>query len=116
MTMKDQIYSALEALVAGRVYTGAPPKDVVAPYIKYQRVGGDPVNYTEGSIPDRKNARVQVNVWAASMAIADPLAVQAENILRQSTSLQVSVLTEVLDTYDEETTLRGTMQDFDIWY
>lgn len=116
MTIKTHIYSALQSLVAGRVYTGAPPENVVTPYVIYQRAGGTPVNFTDGTIPDRKNARVQINVWAESMSIADPIALQIENILRQVADLQVSVLTEVLDTYDEETSLRGTMQDFDIWF
>jgi hypothetical protein len=116
MTMKAQIYSALQALADGRVYTGAPPVGVVTPYIIYQRAGGRPVNFADGAIPDRKNSRIQINVWADSMAVADPIALQIENILRQAPALQVSVLTEVLDTYDEETGRRGTMQDFDIWY
>lgn len=116
MSMKTEIYNAIQGLVAGRVYTGAPPEDVVAPYVIYQRAGGKPINYTDGAIPDRKNARVQINVWAASMAIADPIAEQVESILRGVAALQTEVLSQVLDTYDEETKLRGTMQDFSFWY
>lgn len=116
MSMKTEIYAALQGLVGGHVYTGAPPKDIVTPYIIYQRAGGKPVNYTDGAIPDRKNARVQINVWADSMAVADPIAEQVESILRGVRALQTEVLSQVLDTYDEETGRRGTMQDFSFWY
>ena len=115
MSMKAQIFAALSALVDGRVFPAPAPERVDKPYITYQRAGGRPINYTDGAVPNLKNARVQINVWAVTSAVADPIAEQVEAALRGATALQTTVLSEVLDTYDEETKLRGTMQDFSFW-
>ena len=116
MSMDAQVSAALSALVESRVYPDIAPDDVTRPYITYQQVGGNVVNYTEGGVPDRRNAMVQVNVWAATRLGASELSEQAENTLRTLTDLQTTVLGARVSIYESETKLYGARQDYSIWY
>lgn len=116
MSFEPQVFTALAGLVDGRVWPDIAPERVEKPYITHQQVGGDAVNYTEGAIPDRRNARIQINVWAETREEAAALAEQVENALRPLRELQVTVLGARISLYEPETKLRGTRQDFSIWY
>jgi hypothetical protein len=115
MTLESQIFDALKGLVANRVFPDVAP-DAVLPYITYQQVGGQAVNFTDGTIPDRSNARIQINVWAATRLEASRIGAEAEGAIRAATALQPTVLSARVGLYDDETKARGTMQDFDLWY
>ncbi|USX25783.1 DUF3168 domain-containing protein [Oxalobacteraceae bacterium OTU3CINTB1] len=116
MSLDAQLFAALSPLVNGEVYPDVAPDGVARPYITYQQVGGDVVNYTEGSIPDRRNARVQINVWAETRLGASSLSELVEDTLRPITELQTSVIGARASVYEPETKLRGARQDFSIWY
>jgi hypothetical protein len=115
MTMEAQIFEALRALVSDRVIPDFADEGETLPFITYQAVGGAPVNYIEGAIPNRENTRLQVNVWAATRDDASALGKQVEDALRLTAALQTEVITGRIATYDEDTKYRGTMQDFSIW-
>lgn len=115
MSFEPQLFVALKGLVGDRVYPDIAPEVVTLPYITYQQVGGGAVNYTEALVPGTRNARVQVNVWAASRLTATALADQVEDALRLAPGLQTTVLGARVATYETQT-LRGTRQDFDFWY
>jgi hypothetical protein len=116
MTVEAQIFAALSALVNARVYPDIGLEGGEKPYITYQQVGGDAINYTEIAIPDKKNARMQVNVWALTRLEASALADQVEDALRGLSDAETLVLGARVALYEEDTKLRGTRQDFSIWY
>ncbi|MDC8756260.1 DUF3168 domain-containing protein [Janthinobacterium fluminis] len=116
MILEPQIVDALKTMVAGRVYPDVAAEGAAAPYITYQQVGGDAINFVEGTSPGTENARVQVNVWAPSRLVASALGRQIEDALRAASALQTTVLGARVATYDTETKLRGTRQDFSFWY
>jgi hypothetical protein len=118
MTIEEQLYTALQSLVAGRVFPDVAEQNTALPYITYQAVGGEPVNFLTGEKPGSTNVRMQVNVWAATRIGASTLGAQVENALRDTKSFQTEVLTGRVSTYDETDTVkyRGTMQDFSINY
>jgi len=115
VSLEKQIFEALKGLVDERVYPDIAP-DAQLPYITYQQVGGQAVNFVDGSIPDRSNARIQVDVWAATRLQASQLSAAVESTMRSLTALQPTVLSARVDTYDEPTGARGAMQDFSLWY
>lgn len=91
------------------------PQGTQTPYITYQAVGGEPIDMLDGTIPDKTNVRMQINVWSTSRIEASELGAQVELTIRQQVALQPTVLTGRVATLDEETLYRGTMQDFNLF-
>lgn len=113
MTPEALIYDALKHLAGGRVLPDFAPEGTALPFIVYQAVGGEPVNYLTGEQPDKQKVRMQVSVWAGESRIAaSELGQQVETAIRAATNLLTEVATGRLATYDEETRARGTRQDF----
>jgi len=115
MTPEEHIYSVLQALAGGRVFPDIAPADTAKPYITYQAVGGAPINFLSGDRPDKQSVRMQVNAWAERRTEASALGMLVEDAMRSAHHLQVEVSTGRVSTYDEQTDLRGTMQDFQIF-
>jgi hypothetical protein len=115
MTIESQVYEALKVLAGSQVYPDVAPEGTLPPYITYQAVGGQPINYLTGEKPGRRNARMQVSVWAATRLGAASLAQQVEDALRDAKALQTEVLTGQIATYDEDTKYRGVIQDYSVW-
>lgn len=112
MTVHVEVREALRGLAGDRVFPLVADERADVPYIVFQVVGGDAQEFLTGEKPVAKRRRVQVNVWSRSALEAAQLAEQAEDALRAVGALQTEVLTVPIDTYDETTTYRGTMQDF----
>ncbi len=116
MTVEDSIYTALKSLVSNRVYRDiAPDTNTTKPYITFQQVGGEGVNFMEASAPSKKNGRFQVNVWGTDRDAVMTLARSVEDTLRAYTALQTTVLGAAVAIFDDETKLYGSMQDFSCW-
>ncbi|MCE3605822.1 DUF3168 domain-containing protein [Massilia sp. P8910] len=113
--METAVYAALLGLGAGEVFPDFAPEGTAPPYLTFQAVGGAPINFLDGGVPDKERVRVQVNVWAATRLEASSIGKQAENALRVVAGLQTTVLTGRIATFDEPTRLRGTMQDFEFF-
>lgn len=115
MTVEASIYSALKTLVSNRVYPDVAPLGTVRPYATYQQAGGASVNFVDQAIPDKSNARMQINVWADTRSAASLLIKQVEQALRSATALQTTVLGQPVATYEADTLLYGARQDFSFW-
>jgi hypothetical protein len=115
MTPESHIDGLLAALLPGGVFPDVAPQGTPVPYITYQAVGGDPINFLTGEAPDKANTRMQVNVWAATRLEASQLGAQVEAAVRAAAHLQPEILTGRVATYDEQTDYRGTMQDFNLF-
>jgi hypothetical protein len=117
MTIEADIFAALKALVANRVYRDLAPQTVTAlPRITFQQIGGVGVNFIDPTVPSKKNARFQVNVWDATRDGAAVLSRQVEDALRAYSALVTTVLGAPVAVYEETTLLYGTMQDFSFWH
>lgn len=113
VTPEALIYDALKHLADGRVLPDFAPEGTALPFIVYQVVGGEPVNFLTGEQPDKQKVRMQVSVWAGESRIeASELGQHVEEAIRLATHLQPEVATGRAATYDEETKYRGTRQDF----
>lgn len=116
MSLESEIFDALKGFVANRVYPDVAPELATRPYITYQAVGGAGLNFVDPTVPSKKNARMQINVWADTRGAASTLARQVEDALRVVTSLQTTVLGAAVSVYEPETKLKGTHQDFSFWF
>lgn len=112
MTVDDSIFAALTVLVSARVYPDIAPVGTVTPYITYQQVGGEAVNFLDPTVPSKKRGLFQVNVWGSTRRSVAALAIQVEDALRVVTALQTTVEGAPQATYEPETGLRGSTQDF----
>ena len=115
MTPEEFIDQVLAPLAGGRCFPDVAPQDTPTPFLTYQAVGGEPINFLSGEAPAKSNTRMQVNVWAATRLEAAQLGAQVEDAIRAAAHLQPEVLTGRAATYDELTGYRGTMQDFNLF-
>lgn len=116
MTVETIIYDALKNLVGNRVFPDFAPISTARPYIVYQSIGGSAINFLNQANPGKKNMRLQINVWTETRLEAASLSIQIESAVRQISSLQPTVLGAPMTRYDPDTELRGTQQDFSVWY
>lgn len=112
MTAEEHVHSTLAHLSGGRIFPDIAELNTVKPYITYQAVGGEPMNFLSGDRPDKQHVRIQVNVWSERRIEASEIGMLVEDALRSAAALQVEVASGRVATYDEGTNLRGTMQDF----
>lgn len=113
--VEADIASALDALFGGQVFPDEAPFDTPPPYVTYQQVGGDPLNFLEG-VPDKRNGRFQFNVWATTRLEASGLIRQVEDLLRLDPRLLALTLTGAFSRRDHPLNLYGSQQDFSIWF
>ena len=66
-------------------------------------------------MPSKKNGSYQVNVWANTRAAAKALILQVESAMVLATVFQAEAKSGVIDDYEEDTKLYGSMQDFSVW-
>lgn len=105
----------LLTLAGGRVYPDVAPDAPQLPYITFQQVGGEVLNFLDRTLPSKLNARMQVNVWAATRLEACALAQQVEELFQLSLTLQASPLGAAVADFEEVGKLYGFRQDFSVW-
>lgn len=116
MSVESDLFNAIKALVTNRVYPDVAPVGAATPYVTYQQVGGSAVNFIDGAVPTKKNARFQINSWASTRLAAATLSRQVEDTLRPVAALQTTVLSAPVAVYEEDTKLFGMRQDFSFWH
>ena len=114
MSAEAALVPLLTGLVAGRIYPDVAPSGAGLPRIVYQQVGGQAINYTEGTLPDKEHARMQIVCWAATRGAAITLAKQAEAAIRAATAFQAEPIGARVSDYEADTNLYGCRQDFSI--
>jgi hypothetical protein len=106
--------TTLSSLVGGRVYPSTLPDNPTFPLIVYQQVGGQVVEYLEGTIGDKDNARIQIVVWSKTQLEASSIARSIRTTLVGS--LSATTLAAPVSLYEEELKLYGSRTDYSLWY
>jgi hypothetical protein len=112
--LEANLFNAMTALVAARVYPDIAPENTPTPYITYQQVGGKPVNFLGAEYSDKKNARIQINVWDTTRIGVAILTRLIENAM-VAAPLYGLIEGGVVASYEPELKLYGAMQDFSFW-
>jgi len=115
MSVESDLFAVLGPLVSNRAYPDVAPDGVAKPYLTYQQVGGNALNFLSG-IPDKRNGRFQINVWASTRVAASTLIRQVEDALRQSTALRATTEGGAVSDYEDDLKLYGARQDFSVWF
>ncbi|QTD91761.1 DUF3168 domain-containing protein [Burkholderia anthina] len=114
VTAESVTFGAIGALADGRVYPDEAPAGVVRPYIVYQAVGGEDEATFDGAA-DTRNCRMQIAVWASSRSEASEIGAQVRDLMTAPPVLAAPIGAPV-SVYETDTKLRGSRQDFSIWY
>lgn len=115
MTIESEIFNTLKTLVTNRVYSDPQATPTVRPYIMWQQVSGEAINYMDPTLPGLRNARIQVNIWADTRLQVTTLMRQVEDAMRLTASLQTTVIGAPSSLFEDEPRLFGSMQDFSVW-
>lgn len=115
MSAEAALVPLLTGLVSGRIYPDVAPSGAGLPRIVYQQVGGKTINYTEGTLPEKENARMQVVCWASTRMAAINLMKQVEAAILSAPVIQAEAIGARISGYEQDTNLFSSMQDFSIW-
>lgn len=85
-------------------------------FVVYQQITGDVINPIANDVPDLRNSRMQITVWSRSRIRANDLSRQIEDLLRTTEQFQARPETALTNDFDDEVKLRGSRQDFSIWW
>ena len=114
MTIESAMYTVLSA-VCPRTFPDFAPVSTARPYITYQQIGGEPVQYLEKSVVSVKNGEFQINVWADTRQQASGLALEIEQAMITATAFQASQRSAFSSDFDPDIPVYGTRQDFSVW-
>lgn len=81
--------------------------------ILFEQAGGVPLAFSEGALGDKRNARVQVNVWATDPLTRDKLVDRALEIAVRHGFTQ---LTEPDADFDSNVELYSACFDLSVWW
>ena len=116
MTVESDIYNALKGLVSNRCYPDFAPIGTVRPFITYEQTGGEVVSYIEGiTLPNTKNGRFEIGVFADSRASCASIALQVETAMAASTAFQAEALHAPISDYASEVQIYSSIQNFSVW-
>lgn len=113
--IRNAIMDGLGPTIGARVFPDGAPIETPTPFITYERIGGQVVELVASKSPDLKNGRFQFNIWAETREEADLIADRLEVVLMRP-PIRATALGGHSAAADDTTDLRGTQQDFSIWY
>jgi hypothetical protein len=114
MSLESSLYTVLSG-VCPRTFPDIAPTTTAKPYVTYQQIGGAALNFLDKQVPSKRNARVQINVWADTRASAVSTMQAIEDAIRMSSAFQGEPESAMLSDYDHDMLVYGSAQDFNIW-
>lgn len=109
--MEANFVAALNALCS-EVHPVTAAVDTPMPYITWQHIGGASWRFTEGTAASQRHTMLQVNVWAATLAVALQLMRQVEDALCASAAFTAQPQGEPIGQDMPDFERYGLIQDF----
>ena len=113
MSIETTLMAALLAKCP-RVFVGTAPYGTAMPYVTWQHVGGDPLEYLDNRVATQRNAQIQINTWAATPLQAFSLMQQIEVTLRATPEFVAKPLSEPVGAHDDADVVSGYLQTYSI--
>lgn len=113
--MEKLIKDALSDLFEGRVFPDYAPLDTPVPYCVYRQVGGRCMGFLDGTRADKRRVKVEIVVASKSRALTSEYAHKVEGLML-SKPIFADAETGIDATWDWQTELRKSSQDFSFWY
>jgi len=114
VTVEADIRAAI-VTVTPRVFPDFAPHGTTRPFVTYQQIGGDALNYWEQAMPDKKNGLIQINVWSDTRAEAASLILAIEGAMRTASAFNAKATSSHVADFDAEVPIYGARQDFTVW-
>lgn len=107
----------LQALLATKcsAYPTEAPYGTAMPFLTWQQVGGEPIVYVNGKMPNYMRMLVQINLWAVSDKEASRLIREIEEMLCDSDLCATPDSGAVSEIDEGRMNMRGRRQSFSIW-
>ena len=114
MSLETDLMTTLRS-VCPRVSIGTAPYGTEAPYVTWQHIGGDPLEWLDNTVADKRNAQIQINTWADTPLQAFVLMQAIEAALRAAMpSLIARPLSEPIGAYGDGDSAPGYLQAYTI--
>ncbi|MFM9926899.1 DUF3168 domain-containing protein [Variovorax sp. H27-G14] len=114
MSLESELTSALLAKCP-RTFPVVATFGTPLPYVVWQHAGGRTTRYADNTAAGKRNALIQVTVWAGTPMAAMALLRSIEDALCAHADLQVDPQGEPVNAYDDGDELSGYLQTFSIW-
>jgi len=114
MSLESELFTLLKT-TCPRVFPDFAPVSTAKPYVTYQGIGGQSINYVDNTVPDLENSRVQIDVWADTRLSAKAIIRQIEDTLRVATTIQARPESAPHNDYNADSLIYSSTQDFSIW-
>lgn len=114
MSIETDVFETLSG-VCPRVFPDFAPTETQRPFVTWSIIGGRPIRPIGKDVPNRRHAMIQINVWASTRIEANEMMVDIDAAMRQATAFDSLPNGELMTVFDEQSTLRGAIQDFDVY-
>lgn len=114
MILEEKLVALIRA-VCPRVSPDFAPTNTARPYVTFQQVGGQALDFVDNTVPSIENAEIQINVWADSRLEAKGLMKLIEAALIVATTVQARPLSACVSDFDADMNVYGSRQDFNCW-
>ena len=111
MTMESDLFTLLKT-VCPRVFPDFAPTATVRPYVTFQGIGGQSLRYLENTAADKRQTRMQINVWADTRAQSLSLCRLIEDAMCAATVFVATPDAEPVHDFDADLPVYGSIQDF----
>lgn len=115
MTVEADIKSALNSLVAGRVFPDFAPLGTTRPFITFEQMGGEALSYLDGTLPDKKHGRFEIGVYADTRSQCAAIALQVESAMAAATAFQSTAIHAPISDYASDVLIYSSTQNFSVF-
>lgn len=113
--IEPKLIALLHGVVGeGNVYADVALSGAKAPWVTFQQIGGKSPTSLDQKLVDKRNGVFQISVYATNRPQATQIALHIEEALSLS-NLQVIPMGAMRSSYELDTSLYGSKQDFSIW-
>lgn len=114
MSMESSLFTLLSA-VCPRVFPDVAPTSTAKPYVTFQAIGGETLRFLDNTAADKRNTKVQINVFAATRLESITLIRAIEDAMCASAAFIARPEAEPMHDYDADMLTYQAMQDFSIF-
>lgn len=114
MQLEEKLTALLRSICPSS-FADYAPNNTGVPYVVWQQIGGASLTFLDPTLPNKRNAWVQIEVWCATRAEASALMLQIEAAMVAATDMQATPMAAMTNDFDSDTGRRGCRQDFNIW-
>lgn len=111
MSLESNVYAVL-LTVCDNVYPDYAPEDAPRPFITWNQIGGVAIKPLGKDVPNIREAVIQVNVWSTTRLGTSQLILEVDSAMRTATQFSAQPVSEMVSVTDQDTGLRGAIQDF----